>query len=72
MTNIEYQEKIVTLNDTQRVAFDTVVQYTRAQHQYFMDERDALPEPLHLFVTGGAGAGTGKSHVIGIMKKHIE
>ena len=58
------------MNDTQRVAFDSVVQYTRAQHQYFMEERDTLPEPLHLFVT--VGAGTCKSHVIGVIKEHIE
>ena len=58
------------MNDTQRVAFDSVVQYTRARHQYFMEERDTLPEPLHLFVT--VGAGTCKSHVIGVIKEHIE
>ena len=35
VTNIEYQEKIANLNDTQRVAFDSVVQYTHAGHQFF-------------------------------------
>jgi len=70
MTDHEYQEKVSSLNDTQKVAFDHVVQYTRARHQYFMRETDTLPEPLHLFITGGAG--TGKSHVISVIKEHIE
>ena len=70
MTDREYQEKVASLNDTQRVAFDHVVQCNRARHQYFMRERDTLPEPLHLFITGGAG--TGKSHTISVIKEHIE
>ena len=55
MTNSEHQENIASLNEIQRVAFDSVMQYTRARHHYFMEERDTLPEPLHLFVTSGAG-----------------
>ena len=58
------------LNDSQRDAFDRVVQYNRARHQYYMRERESLPEPLHVFITGGAG--TCKSHLISVIKEHIE
>lgn len=66
----EYQSKVAGLNDTQCAALEHVVQFTCARHQYFMGEQDTLPEPLYLFLTGGAG--TGKSHVISVIKEHIE
>ena len=70
MTDAEYCNKVAGLNDSQRDAFDRVMLYTRTCHQYFMGERESLPEPLHLFITGGAG--TGKSHLIAVIKEHIE
>ena len=40
------------------------------RHQYFMGEGNSLPETLYLFITGGAG--TSKSHLISVIKEHIE
>ena len=70
MADAEYNSKIGGLNDLQREAFDQIVQWTCECHQYFMGESNSLPEPLHLFITGGAG--TGKSHLISVIKEHIE
>ena len=70
MTDAEYESKMAGLNDSQRDALAHVIQYTRARHQFFMREQDTLPNPLHLFLTGGVG--TGKSHVISVIKEHIE
>ena len=68
MTDVEYNSKVAGLNDSQHDAFDRVVRYSRARHQYYMRERESLPEPLHMFITGGAG----KSHLISVKKEHIE
>ena len=35
-----------------------------------MRQRESLPEPLHVFITGEAG--TDKSHLIAVIKEHIE
>ena len=70
MTDAEYNNKVAGLNNSQRDAFDRVVQYTCARHQYYIRERESLPEPLHVFITGGAD--TGKRHLISVIKEHIE
>ena len=43
MTDAEYNSKVAGLNDSQHNAFDRVVQYSRARHQYYMRERESLP-----------------------------
>ena len=70
MTDAEYNSKVAGLNDSQREAFDQIVLWTSERHQCFMGESNSLPEPLHLFITGGAG--TGRSHLISVIKEHIE
>ena len=51
-------------------AFNKVFRWTCAHHQYFMGKSKLLLEPLHLFITGGAG--TSKNHLISVNKEHIE
>ena len=70
MTDTEYNSKMAGLNVSQRDAFDRLIQYNRAHHQYYMRERESLPKPFHMFITGGAG--TGKSHLISVIKEHIK
>ena len=43
MIDAEYNNKVAGLNDSQRDAFNCVVQYTRARHQYYMRESESLP-----------------------------
>uniref|UniRef100_A0A1X7VA64 ATP-dependent DNA helicase n=1 Tax=Amphimedon queenslandica TaxID=400682 RepID=A0A1X7VA64_AMPQE len=35
-----------------------------------MGTRESMPSPFCMFIAGGAG--TGKSHVISVIKKHLE
>ena len=46
MTDAEYNSKVAGLNDSQRDAFDRVVQYSRACHQLYMRETESLLEPF--------------------------
>jgi len=69
MTDAEFEQKVASLDNSQRGAFAGVVQYTCARHQHHMGEGVA-PSPLRLFITGGAC--TGKSHVINVIREHIE
>ena len=39
MTDAENNSKVDGLNNSQRDAFDHVIQYSRACHQYYMRER---------------------------------
>ena len=69
-TNDEFAEKVASLNESQRAAYRAVVEFTRLLHGYQMGTLDTLPRPLRLFITGGAG--TGKSHVISVIREHLE
>ena len=71
MTDAEYHRKVDSLNESQRLAFQKVLNYTTARHEYQMHAVESPPpEPLRLFITGGAG--TGKSHVISVVHEHFE
>uniref|UniRef100_A0A1X7V0J6 DNA helicase n=1 Tax=Amphimedon queenslandica TaxID=400682 RepID=A0A1X7V0J6_AMPQE len=35
-----------------------------------MRTKESMPSPFHMFITGGSG--TGKSHVVSVVKKHLE
>ena len=64
------QNTAESLNESQRLAFQKVLNYTTARHEYQMHAVESPPEPLRLFITGGAG--TGKSHVISVVHEHFE
>ena len=70
MTDAEYRRKVDSLNESQRLAFQKLLNYTTARHEYQMHAVESPPEPLRLFITGGAG--TGKSHVISVVHEHFE
>ena len=58
-TDDEFAEKVASLNESQRAAYQAVVEFTHLLHGYQMGTLDTPPRPLRLFITGGAG--TGKS-----------
>ena len=58
-TDAEFEERVSSHNDSQRVAYQMIVDYTRSSYKYLMGTRNTSPESLRLFITGGAG--TGKS-----------
>ena len=67
MTDAEYRRKVDSLNESQRLALQKVLNYTTARHEYQMH---AVESPPEVFITGGAG--TGKSHVISVVHEHFE
>ena len=71
MTDREYEGKVNSLNETQQKAFRLVVQYTRERVAHAQKPKHvSAPQPLRIFLTGGAG--TGKSHFITVIREHVE
>ena len=69
-TDTEFADKVASLNESQQVAYRVIMEFTCSLHNYQMGTAEALPQPLRLFITGGAG--TGKSHVISVIREHLE
>ena len=46
------------------------MEFTRSLYSYQMGTLDTPPRPLRMFITGGTG--TGKSHVISVIREHLE
>ena len=67
---MEYDARVSSLNESQRALYEKIVEYTRAVLEYRMGKRESMPNPLRIFIIGGAG--TGKSHVISVIKEHLE
>ena len=51
------KELVCNLNAKQRKAFDMEVQYTSMLHKFHLGQEASQPKPIHMFITGGAGAG---------------
>uniref|UniRef100_A0A1X7T8B5 Uncharacterized protein n=1 Tax=Amphimedon queenslandica TaxID=400682 RepID=A0A1X7T8B5_AMPQE len=58
----EFEARITSLNDSERVPYEKALEYSRAVHDFQMRTRESMPSPFCMFITRGAG--TGKSQVI--------
>ncbi|NJN69422.1 MAG: AAA family ATPase, partial [Nitrospira sp.] len=63
MTDEEFEEKSAQLNADQKAIVDEVDQYFNQR------KKGEMPEPLKLFVTGGAGVG--KTFLIHLLTEHV-
>ena len=69
-TEAEYEARVSSPNGSQRVPYEKIVEYTITVLEYRMGNRESMPNPLRIFITGGAS--TGKNHVISVVKEHLE
>ncbi len=69
MTDDDYHANITTLNDGQRNVFDAVKDYYVQLHRFHTRQALDKPDQLRLFVSGPGG--TGKSHVIKLLRELI-
>jgi DNA replication protein DnaC len=56
------RESVRSLNKKQRLAYDTVLSWCRTKMSNLNSLKPQKVDPMHLFITGGAGSG--KSHLI--------
>ena len=69
MTDSDYISSKSSLNTEQLKAFQMVEQYFQSLQLYKQGEVNNKPDPLHLFISGPGG--TGKSHVISLIKELV-
>ena len=70
VSNSEIQEQILSLNIQQRKVFDMVCDWARKKVISFDADVNVAPQPLRLFITGGAGVG--KSRLISTIRLFLE
>uniref|UniRef100_A0A1X7U1F5 Uncharacterized protein n=1 Tax=Amphimedon queenslandica TaxID=400682 RepID=A0A1X7U1F5_AMPQE len=50
----EFEASIASLNESQKVPYEKVPEYSRAVHDFQMRTRQSMPSPFRMFITGGA------------------
>ena len=70
LMDAEYHQRVDSLNESQRLGVQKVLNYTTARHEYQMHAVDSPLEQFRLFYTGSAG--TAKSHVISVVHEDFE
>ena len=55
VSDAEYEQLTSSLNSDQKSAFDSMTDVLRQRQLFRMGCADECPDPLHVFITGGAG-----------------